>query len=179
MLARAAVPIVTNERSAYAPPPRSLAHTRTHIHTRTHASCRLRVSPLWQAPLERFTSEADVIAKANAPEVGLAAYFYTRDHSRVWRVADGGLVATLAGHRGGVSDCAWSAGSDYLATASDDKTLGLWDARTGKLLRQLTGHTAFVFCCNFNAHSNQLARPPPQSAARGLPRVLRSQPGRL
>ena len=99
--------------------------------------------------------------------------------ARVWRVADGGLVATLTGHRGGVSDCAWSAGSDYLATASDDKTLGLWDARTGKLLRQLTGHTAFVFCCNFNAHSNQLARPPPQSAARGLPRVLRSQPGRL
>ena len=79
--------------------------------------------------------------------------------ARVWRVSDGELVATLAGHRGGVSDCAWSAGSDYLATASDDKTLGLWDARSGKLLRQLTGHTAYVFCCNFNAHSNQLVRP--------------------
>ena len=78
--------------------------------------------------------------------------------ARVWRVSDGELVATLAGHRGGVSDCAWSAGSDYLATASDDKTLGLWDARSGTLLRQLTGHTAYVFCCNFNAHSNQLVR---------------------
>ena len=86
----------------------------------------------------------------------------------MWRVADGELVATLAGHRGGVSDCAWSAGSDYLATASDDKTLGLWHARTGKLLRQLTGHTAFVFCCNFNAHSNQLARP--RTAPRTRPR---------
>jgi hypothetical protein len=83
-------------------------------------------------------------------------------------VADGELVATLAGHRGGVSDCAWSAGSDYLATASDDKTLGLWDARSGKLLRQLTGHTAFVFCCNFNAHSNQLARTR-RTATWGLP----------
>jgi hypothetical protein len=88
----------------------------------------------------------------------------------VWRVSDGELVATLAGHRGGVSDVAWSAGSDYLATASDDKTLGLWDARTGALLRQLTGHTAYVFCCNFNAHSNQLVRPskPRKAARRGF-----------
>ena len=97
----------------------------------------------------------------------------------MWRVADGELVATLAGHRGGVSDCAWGAGSDYLATASDDKTLGLWDARSGKLLRQLTGHTAFVFCCNFNAHSNQLARPR-HKARRGVcPRVVRALPRRL
>ena len=90
----------------------------------------------------------------------------------MWRVADGELVATLAGHRGGVSDCAWSGGSDYLATASDDNTLGLWDARTGKLLRQLTGHTAFVFCCNFNAQSNQLARSRGSKAA-----TRRARPG--
>ena len=83
----------------------------------------------------------------------------------MWRVSDGELVATLAGHRGGVSDCAWSAGSDYLATASDDKTLGLWDARSGKLLRQLSGHTAYVFCCNFNAQSNQLVRAAQRGAA--------------
>ena len=70
----------------------------------------------------------------------------------MWRVADGACVRTLAGHRGGVSDCAWSAGSDYLATASDDRTLGIWHVATGELRRQLSGHTAFVFCCNFNAH---------------------------
>src|SRR5437016_4056222 len=40
------------------------------------------------AALFRFTDEADVIAQANATEFGLAAYFYTKDVSRVWRVAE-------------------------------------------------------------------------------------------
>lgn len=40
------------------------------------------------APLFRFTSEADVIAQANDTEFGLAAYFFARDLSRVFRVAE-------------------------------------------------------------------------------------------
>ena len=40
------------------------------------------------APLFRFDDEAEVIALANATEFGLAAYFYARDLSRVWRVAE-------------------------------------------------------------------------------------------
>ena len=40
------------------------------------------------APLFRFTSEADVVAQANDTEFGLAAYFFARDLSRVFRVAE-------------------------------------------------------------------------------------------
>ncbi|MCZ0103097.1 NADP-dependent succinate-semialdehyde dehydrogenase [Raoultella ornithinolytica] len=40
------------------------------------------------APLFRFTDEADVIRKANDTEFGLAAYFYARDLSRVFRVGE-------------------------------------------------------------------------------------------
>ena len=40
------------------------------------------------APLFRFTDEADVIAQANDTEFGLAAYFYARDLSRVFRVGE-------------------------------------------------------------------------------------------
>ncbi|WP_417760214.1 NADP-dependent succinate-semialdehyde dehydrogenase [Shewanella sp.] len=40
------------------------------------------------APLFRFTDEAEVIAMANDTEFGLAAYFYAKDLSRVWRVAE-------------------------------------------------------------------------------------------
>jgi len=39
------------------------------------------------APLFRFSSEDEAIALANDTEFGLAAYFYTRDHARVWRVS--------------------------------------------------------------------------------------------
>lgn len=40
------------------------------------------------APLFRFKDEADVVAQANDTEFGLAAYFYARDLSRVFRVGD-------------------------------------------------------------------------------------------
>jgi succinate-semialdehyde dehydrogenase/glutarate-semialdehyde dehydrogenase len=41
------------------------------------------------APLVKFKTEEDAIKLANQTEVGLAAYFYTRDIGRVWRVAEG------------------------------------------------------------------------------------------
>ncbi|WP_434636229.1 NADP-dependent succinate-semialdehyde dehydrogenase [Klebsiella sp. I138] len=40
------------------------------------------------APLFRFSDEADVIHQANDTEFGLAAYFYARDLSRVFRVGE-------------------------------------------------------------------------------------------
>ena len=40
------------------------------------------------APLFRFNDEAEAIAAANATEFGLAAYFYSRDIGRVWRVSE-------------------------------------------------------------------------------------------
>jgi succinate-semialdehyde dehydrogenase/glutarate-semialdehyde dehydrogenase len=40
------------------------------------------------APLFSFRDEADVIAQANDTEFGLAAYFYSRDLSRVFRTAE-------------------------------------------------------------------------------------------
>ncbi|EFO81239.1 succinic semialdehyde dehydrogenase [Oscillochloris trichoides DG-6] len=41
------------------------------------------------APLIPFEHEADALRMANATDYGLAAYFYTRDVSRVFRVAEG------------------------------------------------------------------------------------------
>ncbi len=40
------------------------------------------------APLFRFSSDEEVIKMANDTEFGLAAYFYSRDIGRVWRVAE-------------------------------------------------------------------------------------------
>ena len=52
------------------------------------------------APLFKFETEAEVIAAANDTEYGLAAYFYTRDMARSWRVSealDYGMVGVNAG----------------------------------------------------------------------------------
>jgi len=40
------------------------------------------------APVFRFSTEEEVVALANASEFGLASYFYTRNISRVWRIAE-------------------------------------------------------------------------------------------
>ena len=60
----------------------------------------------------RFTDEADAIRMANDTEFGLASYFYARDLSRVWRVAEAleagmvgintGLISTEVAPFGGV-----------------------------------------------------------------------------
>ncbi|MES9868751.1 MAG: NADP-dependent succinate-semialdehyde dehydrogenase [Sedimenticola sp.] len=52
------------------------------------------------APLFRFTTEEEAIAMANDTEYGLAAYFYSNDLGRVWRVSEAleyGMVGINAG----------------------------------------------------------------------------------
>lgn len=52
------------------------------------------------APVIRFETEAEAIALANDTEFGLAAYFYSRDIGRVWRVGEAlefGMVAINTG----------------------------------------------------------------------------------
>lgn len=52
------------------------------------------------APVVKFETEDEAIAMANDTEFGLAAYFYSRDLSRVWRVAEAletGMVGVNSG----------------------------------------------------------------------------------
>lgn len=66
------------------------------------------------APVLRFEGEHQAIALANAGREGLAAYFYSRDVSRVWRVAEAlecglvgvntGLMTTAEAPFGGVKE---------------------------------------------------------------------------
>jgi succinate-semialdehyde dehydrogenase / glutarate-semialdehyde dehydrogenase len=76
------------------------------------------------APLFRFETEADAIRMANDTEFGLAAYFYTRDLSRSWRVSEAleygivglntGLISTEVAPFGGVKESGFGReGSKY------------------------------------------------------------------
>ncbi|HVW67351.1 MAG TPA: NAD-dependent succinate-semialdehyde dehydrogenase [Steroidobacteraceae bacterium] len=55
------------------------------------------------APLFRFESEADAVALANATPFGLAAYFYSRDIARIWRVAEALEVGIVGINEGIIS----------------------------------------------------------------------------
>lgn len=64
------------------------------------------------APIFHFSSEAEAIAMANDTEYGLAAYLYSRDIGRCWRVAEAleygmvgvneGLISTAVAPFGGI-----------------------------------------------------------------------------
>src|SRR6201999_893299 len=66
------------------------------------------------APLFKFKTEADAIAMANDTEFGLAAYLYTRDLARSWRVSEAieygivglntGIISTEVAPFGGVKE---------------------------------------------------------------------------
>ena len=66
------------------------------------------------APLFRFQTEQQAVQMANDTEFGLAAYFYSQDISRVWRVAEAieygivgintGLISTTVAPFGGMKE---------------------------------------------------------------------------
>jgi succinate-semialdehyde dehydrogenase/glutarate-semialdehyde dehydrogenase len=66
------------------------------------------------APLFRFDTEAEAVRMANDTEFGLAAYFYTRDLARSWRVGEAleygivglntGLISTEVAPFGGIKE---------------------------------------------------------------------------
>jgi succinate-semialdehyde dehydrogenase/glutarate-semialdehyde dehydrogenase len=85
-------------------------------------SCEETFGPV--APVTRFSTEADVVAAANATPFGLAAYFYSNDVKRIWRLADAlesgivgineGAVAAEAAPFGGIKDSGYGReGSRY------------------------------------------------------------------
>jgi len=66
------------------------------------------------APLVKFETEDEVVKLANSTEFGLAAYFYSRDIARAWRVAERlesgivgineGIISTEVAPFGGVKE---------------------------------------------------------------------------
>lgn len=82
--------------------------------TEVHAQMKIAKEETFEpmAPLFRFKTEDEAIRMANDTEFGLAAYFYSRDIGRIWRVAEGlesgmvgintGLISTDVAPFGGV-----------------------------------------------------------------------------
>jgi succinate-semialdehyde dehydrogenase/glutarate-semialdehyde dehydrogenase len=91
------------------------------------------------AALLRFASDDEVIAMANDTEAGLAAYFYSRDVARIWRVAGAleygmvgintGLISTAVAPFGGVKQSGF--GREGSAMGIDDYLVTKYVAMAG------------------------------------------------
>ena len=78
---------------------------------------------------------------------------------RLWEVATGRLLATLAGHRERVRTVAFAPDGKRLATAGSDRTIRVWDvgSRHCEKKRILTGHTGTIQEVAFAPSGNALA----------------------
>lgn len=72
--------------------------------------------------------------------------------SLIYDSQTGELLQTLGGkggHELGINACIW-VDSNILLTASDDKTIKVWDVEYGKVLSTLEGNRHFVYSLTFN-----------------------------
>ncbi|MDF3885563.1 NAD-dependent succinate-semialdehyde dehydrogenase [Cupriavidus basilensis] len=112
-VAKGARVITGGERVRLADGPHYYAPTvLTHATAEMALSCEETFGPV--AAIFRFTSEDEVIRDANDTPFGLAAYFYSNDVRRIWRVAQAletgivgineGAIASEAAPFGGVKE---------------------------------------------------------------------------
>src|SRR5207249_9404440 len=76
--------------------------------------------------------------------------------AKIVDAATGGLLATLAGHTGGVNAVAFSPDGKMLATASLDQTVKFWDVSSRKELKTLAGHKNSVLHLVFSPDGKTL-----------------------
>ena len=100
------------------------------------------------APLFRFATEDEAIAWPTTTEFGLAAYFYSRDIGRVWRVSEGleygivgvneGIISNEVAPFGGVKESGIGReGSKYGMDDSSRSSICAWAASTPSVRSEL------------------------------------------
>ncbi len=73
-----------------------------------------------------------------------------------WRYASPTASRTLTGHGGPVLGLTFSPTGRWIASASADQTVRIWDANTGAQVKQLTGHQGAVYSVAFSPDESLL-----------------------
>ncbi|MFF3335211.1 TIR domain-containing protein [Streptomyces sp. NPDC002888] len=122
--------------------------------------CDDRKVRIWDIHEHRITAVLDghtdrVYAVTFAPDGSWLASASWDGRAVIWK--DGTVLHRLTGHTGKLWTAAVHPLRPLLATAGDDRTVRLWDARTGRETAALTGHTGRVLAVAFSPGGSLLA----------------------
>ena len=88
---------------------------------------------------------------------------------RVWKAADGSMLAELRGHHDRINRAWFSADSKLIVTSSTDKTARVWNASTGQGIAILRGHTGSVLDAVFSPDGELVLTASEDYTARAYP----------
>jgi WD40 repeat protein len=76
---------------------------------------------------------------------------------KIWDFASDSVIAELTGHQDGVMNVKWSPDGQYIASASDDKTIMIWSTQNWTRTMTLTDHTLGVLDVDWSPDGSILA----------------------
>lgn len=94
---------------------------------------------------------------AFSPDGTLVAAGLSTGTLKIWKVASGNEVFTIAAHQGAIQSVAFSPDGRRLASGSLDRTIKIWEVDTGRELFSLSAHDRLVFVVAFSPDGRFLA----------------------
>lgn len=88
------------------------------------------------------------------------------DNGHVIRRAGADNVVVMDAHTDRVTIVKWSPNGAMIASASDDKTVKIWQAANGKMLHDLTGHTDKVHAISWSPDGKKIVSGSPDNSVR-------------